>query len=74
MVTEWLGDGLQNHLRRFDSVPSLQRTGGKRHSVKSGGGQVKECEGWQAGSSKFSLTIYLEKKLDNVLKMTYNII
>ena len=25
MVAEWLGDGLQTHLRRFDSVPSLQK-------------------------------------------------
>ena len=74
MVTERLGDGLQNHLRRFKSAPSLQCTGGKQHSVSSGGGQAKGCEGWQAGSPKFPLTIYLEKKLDNVLKMTYNII
>ena len=73
MVTEWLGDGLQNHLRRFDSAPSLQELRGATF-CHAGGGQVKECEGWQAGSSKFSLTIYLEKKLDNVLKMTYNII
>ena len=58
-LTERLGDGLQNHLGQFDSATSLQCTGGKQHSVKSGGGQVKECEGWQAGSSKFSLTIYL---------------
>ena len=74
MVTERLGDGLQNHLRRFKSAPSLQCTGGKQHSVSSGGGQAKGCEGWQAGSPKFPLTIYLEKKLDNVSKMTYNII
>ncbi len=25
MVTEWLGSGLQNHLGRFDSAPSLQK-------------------------------------------------
>ena len=62
MVTEWLGDGLQNHLRRFKSAPSLQCTGGKQHSVSSGGGQAKGCEGRQAGSPKFPLTIYLLKK------------
>ena len=62
MVTERLGDGLQNHLRRFKSAPSLQCTGGKQHSVSSGGGQAKGCEGWQAGSPKFPLTIYLLKK------------
>ena len=59
MVTEWLGDGLQNHLRLFKSAPSLQCTGGKQHSVSSGGGQAKGCEGRQAGSPKFPLTIYL---------------
>ena len=59
MVTEWLGGGLQNHLRRFKSAPSLQCTGGKQHSVNSGGGQTKGYEGWQAGSPKFPLTIYL---------------
>ena len=73
-LTERLGDGLQNHLGQFDSATSLQCTGGKQHSVSSGGGQAKGCEGWQAGSPKFPLTIYLEKKLDNVSKMTYNII
>ena len=62
MVTEWLGDGLQNHLRRFDSVPSLQRTGGKQHSVSSGGGQAKGCEGRQAGNPKPLSQIIYEKK------------
>ncbi len=62
MVTERLGYGLQNHLRRFKSAPSLQCTGGKQHSVSSGGGQAKGCEGRQAGSPKFPLTIYLLKK------------
>ena len=61
-LTERLGDGLQNHLGQFDSATSLQRTGGKQHSVSSGGGQTKGYEGWQAGSPKFPLTIYLLKK------------
>ena len=73
MVTEWLGDGLQNHLRRFDSVPSLHELRGATF-CHAGGGQSKGYEGRQAGNPKPLSQIIYEKRLDSFLEMTYNII
>ena len=73
MVTEWLGDGLQNHLRRFDSVPSLHELRGATF-CHAGGGQSKGYEGRQAGNPKPLSQIFFKKRLDTILKMTYTII